>query len=50
MSEFVRDGFLIFVLVFVLRDLELGGVPTVSPSTKFFSNFNEIWCVDRGDR
>jgi len=31
------------------RDLELGGVPVVSPSTKkFFSDFSEIRCVDRG--
>jgi len=38
-----------FDLVFVSRDLELGVVPAVSPSTKkVFSDFNEIWCVDRG--
>jgi len=49
-SKFNRAGFLIFVLVFVSRDLELGAVPAVSPSTKksFFSDFNDIWCVDRG--
>ena len=29
--------------------LNLEGVPEVSPSTKkFFFDFNEIWCVDRG--
>jgi len=40
------------VLLFVSRDLEHGGVPAVSPSTKkfFFSDFNEIWYVDRGRR
>jgi len=32
----------------VSRDLELGAVPVVSPSTKHFSDFNEIWYVDRG--
>jgi len=36
MSKFVRAGFSIFVLVFVLRDLKLGAVPAVSPSPKFF--------------
>jgi len=36
MSKFVRVGFLLFVLVFVSRDLELGGVPADSPSTKKF--------------
>jgi len=36
---------LIFVLVFVSRDLELGDAPAVSPSTKSFSDFNDIWCV-----
>jgi len=30
------------------RDLELGGGRVVSPSTKFFSNFIEVWYVDRG--
>jgi len=35
-SKFVRAGFLILVLVFVSRDLELGGVPAVSPSRKKF--------------
>jgi len=40
---------LIFVVLFVSRDLELGGVPAVTPTTKkSFSNFNEIWYVDRG--
>jgi len=39
-------GFLLFVLVFVPLDLELGGVPAVSPSTIFFSGFYEIWCAD----
>jgi len=29
-----RAGLLKFVLVFVSRDLELGGVPVVSPSRK----------------
>jgi len=43
-SKFDRAGFLIFVVVFVSRDLELGGVHTDSPSTKkFFFDFNEIW-------
>jgi len=32
----------------MLRDLELGGVHAVSPSKKSFSDFNEIWYVDRG--
>ena len=33
------------------RDLELGGVPAVSPSRKsFFSDFNEIWYVHTGLR
>jgi len=36
MSKFCRAGFLIFVLVFGSRDLELGGVPLVSPSTQVF--------------
>ena len=41
MSKFARAGFVKFVLVFVSRDLELGGVPAVSPSRKkFFSDFN----------
>jgi len=39
---------LIFVLLFVARDLELPGVPAVSPSGKSFSDFSEIWYVDRG--
>ena len=31
------------------RDLELGRVPAVSASTKkVFSDFSEIWCVNRG--
>jgi len=38
-SKFVRAGFLIFVLLFVSRDLELGGVPAVSPSTNKFFRF-----------
>ena len=46
--KFVQAGFLIFILVYASRDLELGMVPVVSPSTKsFFSDFNEIWYVDR---
>jgi len=32
--KFVQAGFLIFVLVFVSYDLEVGGVPAVSPSAK----------------
>jgi len=48
MSKVDRAGFLIFVLVFVSLDLELRGVPAVSLSTKSFSNFSEIWYVDRG--
>ena len=48
-SKFDRAGFLKFVLVFVSRDLELGGVPAVSPSReKFFSDFSEIWYVHTG--
>jgi len=43
-----QAGFSIFVLVFVSRDLELGAVAAVSPSTKSFLDFNEIWYVDRG--
>jgi len=31
----------------VSRDLELGGVPAVSPSTSFFSDFNDIWYVGK---
>jgi len=34
MSKFGWAGFLLFVLDFVSRDLELGGVPADSPSTK----------------
>ena len=41
-SNFGLAGFLLFVLVFVSRDLELGGVPADSPSTKSYSDFNEI--------
>ena len=33
-SKFDQAGFLKFMLVFVSRDLELGGVPVVSPSRK----------------
>jgi len=33
-SKFDEAGFLIFSLVFVSHDLELGGVPAVSPCTK----------------
>jgi len=41
--------FLKFVLVFVSRDLELGGVSAVSPLVlQTFSDFNEIWYVHRG--
>jgi len=40
-------GFLLFVLVFVSRDLELGGVPADSPSTKSYSDFSEISYVDK---
>jgi len=49
MSKFCWAGFFIFVLLFVSRDLELGGVPAVSPFTKkVFYDFSEIWYVDRG--
>ena len=41
MSKFCQAGFLIFVLLFVSHDLEFGGVPSVSPFTKSFSDFNE---------
>jgi len=37
---------LLFVLVFVSHDLELGGVRADSPSTKNSSDFNEIWYAD----
>jgi len=44
------DRIFIFFLLFVSRELELGEVPPVSPSTKkfLFSDFNEIWYIDRG--
>jgi len=38
-SEVPKIGFLIFVLVFVSHDLELGVIPAVSPSTKKFYRF-----------
>jgi len=38
-SKFDRAGFMKFVLVFVLRDHELGGVPAVSLSRKKFLRF-----------
>jgi len=38
-SKFDRAGFMKFVLVFASRDLELGGVPAVSPSGKKFLRF-----------
>ena len=45
----IGPDFCINCPTFVSRDLELGGVPAVSPSTKkFFFDFNEIWYVDRG--
>jgi len=47
MSKFGRARFFIFVLVFVLRDLELGEIPAISLSTKSYSDFNEIWYVDK---
>jgi len=47
MSKFRRAGFLKFVLVFVSRDLELGAVPVLVRPEKSFSDFNDIWCVDR---
>jgi len=37
--KFDQVGFLIFVLFFVSCDLELGGVPAVSPATKKFFRF-----------
>jgi len=40
-SKFGRAEFLIFVLLFVSRNLELGGVPAVSPSTKKFFRFQQ---------
>jgi len=39
MSKFVQAGFLLFVLVFVSRDLKLEGVPADSLSTKKFFRF-----------
>jgi len=38
--KFDWAGLLLFVLVFVSRDLELGGVPADSPSTKVFFRFH----------
>jgi len=48
-SKFDRAAFFIIVLVSVSRDLELGGVSLrlVRPQ-RSFSNFNDIWYVDRG--
>jgi len=49
--NFDQAGFLIFVLLFVLRDFELRVVPAVSLSRKKFfchSDFDEISYVDRG--
>jgi len=43
--KFGPARFSIFVVLFVSRDLELGGVPVVSRSTKSFADFNEIWYV-----
>ena len=34
LSKFGQAGFLLYVLIFVSRDIELGGVPADSPSTK----------------
>jgi len=51
MSKFDRAGCLIFILVFVSRDLELGVVPAVSPSTKSFSYFivdRDWWVMHDG--
>ena len=45
-SEFGQAGFLIFLPVFVSRDLELGAVPAVSHPQRSFSNFSDIWYVD----
>jgi len=39
---------LIIVLVFVSRDLELGGSLQLAHPQTSFSDFNEIWYVDRG--
>jgi len=47
MSKFGWARFFIFVLVFVSRDLELGEIPAISLSTKSYSDFNEIWYVDK---
>ena len=49
-SKFDRAGFLIFVLLFMSRDLELGAAPVVSPSTKEFFRFqwNLVCSLDRG--
>jgi len=44
---FFRAEFLLLVLVFVSRDLELGGSLCIVRPPKSFSDFNEIWCVDR---
>ena len=44
MSKFDRAGFLTFILLYVSRDLEHGGVPAVIVRRqRSFSNFNEIW-------
>jgi len=47
-SKFVQSGFVIFVLVFASCDLELGGSLWIVRSRKSFSDFIEIWYVDRG--
>jgi len=39
MSKFDQARFLIFVLLFVSRNLELGGVHAVTPLTKKFFRF-----------
>jgi len=46
-SKFDLAGFLLFVLVFVSRDLELGESLWIVRPQKSFSDFNEIWYVDR---
>jgi len=47
-SKFVQAGFLIFILLLMSRDLELGGVPAVSPSRKGFFPISIVWYIDRG--
>ena len=46
--NFCQAGFLIFVLVFVSRDFELGRNDSCDCPNFFKTNLKEIWCVGRG--